>query len=225
MGFPYESLRSDFEARKLKRVVSCKFVIIKSRPCVQVKPYPTSLFFIFIISKLCCFCSLKSLFTLTIFPNSLHTVNCTEDRHDSSNLLTWNTALLRAAKPNGPTFRRSRPLGIILPSEMARVGGITNAVNVGIAVQADWENREFVSHISLNVRRLFDFLVQFGIDLISLSDPSFIRYIARPNLLFGCLIFIFRVHDEEQIGKIEREAGHVGAAPGITRSTSQQCNG
>ena len=41
-------------------------------------------------------------------------------------------------------------------------GGITNAVNVGIAVQADWENREFISHISLNVRRLFEFLVQFG---------------------------------------------------------------
>lgn len=46
--------------------------------------------------------------------------------------------------------------------EMARAGGITNAVNVGIAVQADWENREFISHVSLNVRRLFDFLVQFG---------------------------------------------------------------
>ena len=45
---------------------------------------------------------------------------------------------------------------------MARAGGITNAVNVGIAVQADWENREFISHLSLNVRRLFDFLVQFG---------------------------------------------------------------
>ncbi|XP_018813438.1 protein BRICK 1-like [Juglans microcarpa x Juglans regia] len=44
---------------------------------------------------------------------------------------------------------------------MARAGGIINAVNVGIAVQADWENREFISHISLNVRRLFDFLVQF----------------------------------------------------------------
>ncbi|KAG2694424.1 hypothetical protein I3760_08G143600 [Carya illinoinensis] len=44
---------------------------------------------------------------------------------------------------------------------MVRAGGITNAVNVGIAVQADWENREFISHISLNVRRLFDFLVQF----------------------------------------------------------------
>ncbi|XP_042493457.1 protein BRICK 1 isoform X2 [Macadamia integrifolia] len=45
---------------------------------------------------------------------------------------------------------------------MARAGGITNAVNVGIAVQADWENREFISHISLNVRRLFEFLIQFG---------------------------------------------------------------
>ncbi|GMH06491.1 hypothetical protein Nepgr_008331 [Nepenthes gracilis] len=44
---------------------------------------------------------------------------------------------------------------------MARAGGITNAVNVGIAVQADWENREFISHISLNIRRLFEFLVQF----------------------------------------------------------------
>ncbi|XVF59145.1 hypothetical protein PTKIN_Ptkin07bG0252200 [Pterospermum kingtungense] len=44
---------------------------------------------------------------------------------------------------------------------MARAGGITNPKNVGIAVQADWENREFISHISLNVRRLFDFLLQF----------------------------------------------------------------
>uniref|UniRef100_A0A2P2K6J7 Protein BRICK1 n=1 Tax=Rhizophora mucronata TaxID=61149 RepID=A0A2P2K6J7_RHIMU len=39
--------------------------------------------------------------------------------------------------------------------------GITNAVNVGIAVQADWENRELISNISLNVRRLFDFLLHF----------------------------------------------------------------
>ncbi|GLT44194.1 hypothetical protein SLA2020_181060 [Shorea laevis] len=44
---------------------------------------------------------------------------------------------------------------------MGRAGGITNAVNVGIAVQADWENREFISNISLNVRRLFEFLIQF----------------------------------------------------------------
>ncbi|KAG1361159.1 Protein BRICK 1 [Cocos nucifera] len=48
---------------------------------------------------------------------------------------------------------------------MSRAGGITNAVNVGIAVQADWENREFISNISLNVRRLFEFLLQFGIPL------------------------------------------------------------
>jgi len=55
---------------------------------------------------------------------------------------------------------------------MARAGGITNAVNVGIAVQADWENREFISHISLNVRRLFDFLVQFGTYPFSLKFIS-----------------------------------------------------
>ena len=54
---------------------------------------------------------------------------------------------------------------------MARAGGITNAVNVGIAVQADWENREFISHISLNVRRLFDFLVQFG-NQFHLNNPT-----------------------------------------------------
>ncbi|PSR87863.1 Protein BRICK like [Actinidia chinensis var. chinensis] len=45
---------------------------------------------------------------------------------------------------------------------MARAAGIMNAVNVGIAVQADWENREFISHISLHVHRLFDFLLRFG---------------------------------------------------------------
>ncbi|KAK3012599.1 hypothetical protein RJ639_043377 [Escallonia herrerae] len=44
---------------------------------------------------------------------------------------------------------------------MARAGGITEAVNVGIAVQADWDNREFISQISHNVRALFDFLVKF----------------------------------------------------------------
>uniref|UniRef100_A0A0E0GFB1 Uncharacterized protein n=1 Tax=Oryza nivara TaxID=4536 RepID=A0A0E0GFB1_ORYNI len=46
---------------------------------------------------------------------------------------------------------------------MARAGGhgMGNPVNVGIAVQADWENREFISNISLNVRRLFDFLLRF----------------------------------------------------------------
>nr|ACG38184.1 hypothetical protein [Zea mays]ACG39111.1 hypothetical protein [Zea mays] len=36
---------------------------------------------------------------------------------------------------------------------MGRGGGMGNPVNVGIAVQADWENREFISNISLNVRR------------------------------------------------------------------------
>lgn len=56
---------------------------------------------------------------------------------------------------------------------MARAGGITNAVNVGIAVQADWENREFISHISLNVRRLFDFLLQFGAYLTLLFGFAF----------------------------------------------------
>lgn len=57
---------------------------------------------------------------------------------------------------------------------MARAGGITNAVNVGIAVQADWENREFISHISINVRRLFDFLVHFGDYPLFLSSPSIV---------------------------------------------------
>nr|XP_016468448.1 PREDICTED: protein BRICK 1-like [Nicotiana tabacum] len=44
---------------------------------------------------------------------------------------------------------------------MARADRITNAMNVGIAVQADWKNREFISNISINVCKLFDFPVQF----------------------------------------------------------------
>ena len=84
-------------------------------------------------------------------------------------------------------FPRSVPSCISLhlktceEEEMARAGGITNAVNVGIAVQADWENREFISHISLNVRRLFDFLVQFGTHAFPFptlqNDPSRCRFI------------------------------------------------
>lgn len=64
---------------------------------------------------------------------------------------------------------------------MARAGGITNAVNVGIAVQADWENREFISHISLNVRRLFEFLLQFG---------NFFLFVSSEILVFGILFFL-----------------------------------
>jgi chromosome 3 open reading frame 10 len=58
---------------------------------------------------------------------------------------------------------------------MARAGGISNPVNVGIAVQADWENREFISNISLNVRRLFEFLLQFGTPPLPSLPPSLSR--------------------------------------------------
>lgn len=64
-------------------------------------------------------------------------------------------------QPNAALGFYGLNLHLALSIEMARAGGITNAVNVGIAVQADWENREFISHISLNIRRLFEFLVQF----------------------------------------------------------------
>ena len=50
-----------------------------------------------------------------------------------------------------------------------------NPVNVGIAVQADWENREFISNISLNVRRLFDFLLRFG-QLDRSAPPFYIHF-------------------------------------------------
>lgn len=66
---------------------------------------------------------------------------------------------------------------------MGGAGGITNAVNVGIAVQADWENREFISHISLNVRRLFDFLVQFGIIFRSHLFTLCISYVLFDSIL------------------------------------------
>ncbi|KAL2630369.1 hypothetical protein R1flu_015055 [Riccia fluitans] len=38
---------------------------------------------------------------------------------------------------------------------------MNNSVSVGIAVQADWDNRHFSNSLSLNVRRLFEFLLQF----------------------------------------------------------------
>eukprot|EP00249_Psilotum_nudum_P012237 c23667_g1_i1 orf=426-713(+) len=44
---------------------------------------------------------------------------------------------------------------------MSRTARINNSVRVGIAVQADWDNRQFSNALSLNVRRLFEFLVQF----------------------------------------------------------------
>ncbi|CAL9755766.1 unnamed protein product [Musa acuminata subsp. burmannicoides] len=78
---------------------------------------------------------------------------------------------------------------------MARAGGITNAVNVGIAVQADWENREFISNISLNVRRLFDFLLQFGTSLVLSSLPTNCCCGSDPVIFIamGCFIFVMRL--------------------------------
>jgi len=39
--------------------------------------------------------------------------------------------------------------------------GMTNTIAVGIAVQSDWDNRQFSGSRSLNVHRLFEFLLQF----------------------------------------------------------------
>ncbi|CAL9084717.1 unnamed protein product [Musa textilis] len=74
---------------------------------------------------------------------------------------------------------------------MGRAGGITNAVNVGIAVQADWENREFISNISVNVRRLFDFLLQFGTSLVLSSLPTNCRCGSDPVICIAMRCFIF----------------------------------
>ncbi|KAI4314452.1 hypothetical protein L6164_027360 [Bauhinia variegata] len=82
---------------------------------------------------------------------------------------------------------------------MARAGGITNAVNVGIAVQADWENREFISHISLNVRRLFEFLVQF--------ETTTKSKLASLNEKLGAL--------ERQLELLEVQVGTASANPSL----------
>lgn len=66
------------------------------------------------------------------------------------------------ARPVGRRKRPQRSSSSQQVAGMGRGGGMGNPVNVGIAVQADWENREFISNISLNVRRLFDFLLRFG---------------------------------------------------------------
>ncbi|MFS7973567.1 putative protein BRICK1 [Helianthus anomalus] len=94
---------------------------------------------------------------------------------------------------------------------MARAGGITNAVNVGIAVQADWENREFISHISLNVRQLFDFLVQFGIS--SLVFSSYIRdsdlYDEFVSKIVGSVLFISLFYLNWQLDDADNERSSV----------------
>lgn len=49
---------------------------------------------------------------------------------------------------------------------------MNNSVSVGIAVQADWDNRHFSNSLSLNVRRLFEFLLQFGMSSLSPRSVS-----------------------------------------------------
>jgi hypothetical protein len=51
--------------------------------------------------------------------------------------------------------------------------GINNSVAVGIAVQSDWDNRHFSSSLTLNVRRLFEFLLQFGKVLRTCSPSAY----------------------------------------------------
>ncbi|KAH9552211.1 hypothetical protein CY35_09G052500 [Sphagnum magellanicum] len=55
-----------------------------------------------------------------------------------------------------------------------------NTVAVGIAVQSDWDNRHFSSSLSLNVRRLFEFLLQF--DPVLHQQRCHASYLARGNL-------------------------------------------
>lgn len=86
---------------------------------------------------------------------------------------------------------------------MARAGGITNAVNVGIAVQADWENREFISHRSLNIRRLFDFLVQF--------ESTTKSKLAKLNEKLDTL--------ERKVELLEVQVGNATANPALFTST------
>lgn len=61
--------------------------------------------------------------------------------------------------------------------------GINNSVAVGIAVQSDWDNRHFSSSLTLNVRRLFEFLLQFGKlyahSRLSLLVPWFLQKLQR----------------------------------------------
>jgi uncharacterized membrane protein YhaH (DUF805 family) len=66
-----------------------------------------------------------------------------------------------------------------------------NPVNVGIAVQADWENREFISNISLNVRRLFDFLLRFGPFFLFLPLPPYPSHNSSMDLHWIHIYFCF----------------------------------
>lgn len=49
---------------------------------------------------------------------------------------------------------------------------VSNSASVANAVQADWDNRQFSNSLSLNVRRLFEFLLQFGEPRSPLSCPG-----------------------------------------------------
>lgn len=62
--------------------------------------------------------------------------------------------------------------------------GINNSVAVGIAVQSDWDNRHFSSSLSLNVRRLFEFLLQFGKhSTLLMLCFSFLLFFSLPPLV------------------------------------------
>lgn len=66
-------------------------------------------------------------------------------------------------------------LFVHLPPKLGMAkAGMTNTIAVGIAVQSDWDNRQFSSSRSLNVHRLFEFLLQFG----------------KPTKLFDIYVFL-----------------------------------
>ncbi|CAM6080149.1 unnamed protein product [Sphagnum tenellum] len=52
-------------------------------------------------------------------------------------------------------------LFVHLPPKLGMAkAGMTNTIAIGIAVQSNWDNRQFSSSRSLNVHRLFEFLLQ-----------------------------------------------------------------
>ncbi|KAI5076168.1 hypothetical protein GOP47_0008233 [Adiantum capillus-veneris] len=46
-------------------------------------------------------------------------------------------------------------------SSMARATGNSENVRMKLAVQADWDNKQFSNALSLHVKRLFEFVLQF----------------------------------------------------------------
>lgn len=88
------------------------------------------------------------------------------------------------------------------------------------AIKQDWENRDYIESISLNILKIAEFLNKFGMLLLLLLCSKYPWF----RLTFSCNnIHVYRTKYKSKIGRIESKVDQFGEKDGICGSCCTLC--